>query len=72
MQTERLSHCGTKAELRARARARVGRPQTSEAPHVKLFAGRPGRLFCFGSLVVLNVVRSYVLLFLLDIKIENK
>ena len=45
MQTERLSHCGTKAELRTRAR--VGRPQTSEAPHVKIFAGRPRAALLF-------------------------
>ena len=32
----------------------------------------PRRLFCFGSLVVLDVVCGYVLLFVLDIKIENR
>ena len=31
----------------------------------------PRRLFCFGSLVVLDVACGYVLLFLLDIKIAN-
>ena len=30
------------------------------------------RLFCFGSLVVLDVVCDYVLFSLLDIKIENR
>ena len=30
------------------------------------------RLFCFDSLVVLDVVCGYVLLVLLDIKIENR
>ena len=33
---------------------------------------KSGRRFCFDSLVVLNVVYDYVLLFLLDMKIENK
>ena len=28
----------------------------------------PGRLFCFGALVVLDVLFGYVLFFLLDIK----
>ena len=32
----------------------------------------PRRLFSFGFLVVLDVVCDYVLLFLLDIKIENR
>ena len=32
----------------------------------------PRQLFCFGSLVVLDVVCGYVLLFFLDIKIENR
>ena len=32
----------------------------------------PKRLFSFGSLVVLDVVCRYVLLFLLDIKIEKR
>ena len=30
------------------------------------------RLFCFGSLVVLDVVYGYVLLFLFDIILENR
>ena len=30
------------------------------------------RLFCFGSLEVLDVVCGYLLFFLLDIKIENR
>ena len=32
----------------------------------------PRRLFCFGSLLGLDVVCGYVLLFLLDIKIKNR
>ena len=31
-----------------------------------------GHLFCFGSLVVLDVVCGYSLIFLLDITIENR
>ena len=30
------------------------------------------RVFCFGSLVVLDVICGYVFLFVLDIKIENR
>ena len=37
---------------------------------VILLLAVPRRLFCFGSLVVLDVVCGYFLLFLLDIKIE--
>ena len=50
-------------------RARVGQLQTSSSPQVILLLAIPRRLFCFGSLVVLDVVSGYVLL---DIKIENK
>ena len=39
-------------------------------PEILLLAV-PRRLFCYGSLVVLNVVCGDVFLFLLDIKIEN-
>ena len=46
----------TKAELRAR----VGRPQTSSSPPVTLLLAVPRRLFCFGSLVVLDVVFRYL------------
>ena len=41
-------------------------------PPVILLLAVPRRLFCFGSMVVLDVVYGYVLLFLLDIKIENR
>ena len=37
-------------------RARVGRPQTSSSPPVILLLAVPRRLFCSGSLVVLDVV----------------
>ena len=40
-------------------------------PEILLLA-IPRRFFCFGSLVVLNVACGYVLLFLLDIKIETR
>ena len=50
----------------------MGRPQTSSSPSVILLLAVPKRLFCFGSSVVLDLVCSYVLFFLLDIKIENK
>ena len=40
--------------------------------HVILLLAVPDRLFCFGSLVVLDVVCGYVLLCLLVIKIENR
>ena len=53
----------TKAELRAR----VGRPQTSSSPPVIFIAGR---LFCFGSLVILDVARWYLWLFTLYINIK--
>ena len=39
------------AELRARA----GRPQTSSSLPVILLLAVPRRLFCFGSLVILDV-----------------
>ena len=41
-------------------RARVGRPQTSSSPPVILLLAVPRRLFCFGSLVVLDVVFRYL------------
>ena len=40
-------------------------------PPVILLLAAPRRLFCFGSLVVLDVVCGYVLLFLLDMKIKK-
>ena len=45
-----------------------------EAPPspVILLSAVPRRLFCFGSLVVLDVMCGYLLYFLLDIKIGNK
>ena len=51
---------------------RVGCPQPSSSPPVILLLAVPRRLFWFGSLVVLDVVCSYVLLFLSDINIENR
>ena len=65
-QTKQLSVWGTKAELKAR----VGRPQTSWSPPVILLLAVPRRLFCFGSLVVLDVVFRYLSLFLLYINIK--
>ena len=50
----------TKAELRAR----VGQPQTDSSPQVILLLAVPRRLFCFGYLVVLDVVFRYSSLFL--------
>ena len=41
-------------------------------PPVILLLAVPRRLFSFGSLVVLDVVRGYGLLFLLDIEIETR
>ena len=52
------------------ARARVGRPQTSSSPPVILLLVVPTRLFCFGSLVILDVARCYLWLFTLYIKIK--
>ena len=66
MQTKQLSVCGTKAELRAR----VGRPQTSGSPPVILLLAVPRRLFCFGSLVFLDVAFRYLSLLLLYINIK--
>ena len=45
-------------------RARVGRPRASESPPVILLLAVPRRLFCFGSLVILDVVCRYLSLFL--------
>ena len=45
-------------------------PPPSPPPVIPLL-GVPRRLFCFGYLVVLDVVCGYVLLILSDIKIEN-
>ena len=56
----------TKAELRAR----VGRPQTSSSPQYFLLLAVPRRLFCFGSLVILDVARCYLWLFTLYINIK--
>ena len=49
---------------------RVGRPQTSSSPPVILLLAVPRRLFCFGSLVVLDVVFRYLSLCLLYINIK--
>ena len=48
-------------------RARVGRPQTSSSHPVMLLLAVPRRLFCFGSLLVLDVVFRYLSLCLLYI-----
>ena len=62
-----LEHFGAKI-FKAGPRARVGPPQTSlSPPPVILLLTVPRRLFCFGSLVILDVVCRYLLLFLLYI-----
>ena len=53
----------------AELRARVGRRQTRSSPSVILLLAVPRRLFCFGSLVVLDVVFRYLSFFLLYINI---
>ena len=63
-QAEQLSVWGTKAELRAR----VGRPQTSWSPSEILLVAVPRRFFCFGSLVILDMVCRYLSLFLFKYK----
>ena len=57
---------GTKAE----PRARVDRPQTSSSPPVISLLAVPGRLFCFGSLVILEVACCDLWLFSLYINIK--
>ena len=49
-----------------------GSKVTPPPPLVIILLSVPRRLFCFGSLVVLDVVCNYVLLFVLDIKNENR
>ena len=61
--SQRLCPVGQQAELRAR----IDRPQTSSSPPVILLLAVPRRLFCFGSLVVLDVVFRYLSLGLLYI-----
>ena len=51
-------------------RARVGRPRTSLGPAVIFLLAVPRRLFCFGSLVILDVARCYLWLFTLYINIK--
>ena len=55
-------------------RTRVGRPKTSCSPPpplpVILLLAVPMRLFCFGSLVTLDVVCRYLSLFLLYINMK--
>ena len=46
------------------------RPQTSSSPPVILLLAVPRRLFCFGSLVILDVARCYLWLFTLYINIK--
>ena len=48
----------------------VGQPQTSSSPPVIFIAARLRRLFCFGSLVILDVARCYLWLFTLYINIK--
>ena len=55
-QTEQQSVWGTKAELGAT----VGRPKAGWGPPVILLLAVPRRLFCFGSLVVLDEVFRYL------------
>ena len=47
-----------------------GRPQTSSSPSVILLLAVPMRLFCFGSLVILDVACCYLWLFTLYINIK--
>ena len=68
MQTKQQSVRGTGAELGAS----VGRQQTSKSPPVILLLAVPRRFFCFGFMLFLDVAYCYVLLFLLDIKLENR
>ena len=51
-------------------RARAGRPQTSLSPPAILLLAVPRRVFCFGSLVILDVACRYLSLFVLYINIE--
>ena len=55
---------------KAEPRARVGRPQTSSSPLVILLLAVPRRLFCFGSLVILDVVCRIYRFYLLYINIK--
>ena len=54
----------------AELRASVGQPQTSSSPPVILLLVVLRRLFCFGSLVVLDVVFRCLSFFLLYINIK--
>ena len=62
----KLSVWGTKAELKAR----VGRPQTSWSPPVMILLADPRQVYCFGSLVILDVACCYLCLFSLYINIK--
>ena len=64
--------CWVNLQVKAESRATVGRPQTSSSPPVILFLAVARRLFCFGLLVVLDVVFRYLSLFLLYIDIKNR
>ena len=65
----RATRClGAGAELEAR----VGRPRAGLGPQCFLLLAVPGRLFCFGSLVILDVARCYLWLFTLYINIKNR
>ena len=48
----------------------VGRPQTSSSPPEILLLAVARRFFCFGSLVILDLVCRYLSLFLLYINIK--
>ena len=50
-----------------RIKGEVGRLKTSSNPTVILLLAVPRRLFCFGSLVILDVMWRYLSLFLLYI-----
>ena len=55
---------------KAEARARVCRPQASSSPPVISLLSVPRGLFCFGFLVILDVVHCYLWLFLLYINMK--
>ena len=67
-QIKQLGVLGAWAELGAG----VGRRRASMASPMVLLLAVPGRLFCFGSLMVLGVARCYLWLFSLYINIKMK
>ena len=58
------------SEEQRQSKGTVGRPQAGWGPPEVLLLVVPGRLFYFGSLVILDVVCRYLSLFLLYINIE--